>query len=90
MAVLFFLSPPLALSVADDLGAFWFGPRFESLGGSDVESLIERDFIAYDINYLERKAEFGQLLHDLARRLTAEQMAGNDMATAWAMPRTSG
>ncbi len=79
-AVVIGLSPPLALSVADDLGAFSFGPRFESLGGSDVESLIERDFFAYDINYLERKAEFGQLLHDLARRLAAEQMAGNDMA----------
>ncbi len=42
-----------------------------SLGGSDVETIIERDFIAYDANYLGRKTEFGQPLHDLARRLAA-------------------
>jgi len=79
-AVVIFLSSPLALAVADDLGEFSFGARFESLGGSDVETLIERDFIAHDANYLERRTEFAQPLHDLARRLTAEQMAGNDMA----------
>lgn len=80
MAVVICLASPLASAVADDLGAFSFGARFRSLGGSDVETLIERDFIAYDANYLERKTEFGQPLHDLARRLTAKQMAGNDMA----------
>ena len=80
MAVVIGLSLPLASVGADDLGAFSFGARVGSLGGSDVESLIERDFIAYDANYLGRKTEFGQPLHDLARRLAAKQMAGNDMA----------
>ncbi len=79
-AAVIFLFSPLTLVVADDLGEFSVGARFKSLGGSDVETLIERDFIAYDANYLWRKTEFGQPLHELARRLAAKQMAGNDMA----------
>ena len=80
MAVAVLLVSPPASAVADDLGAVSFDARFASLGGSDVETLIEHDFIAYDANYLDRKTEFGQPLHELARRLAAKQMAGNDMA----------
>ena len=75
MAVVIWLGSPPATVVANDSGAFSFGARLGSLGGSDVETLIERDLIAYDANYLDRKTEFGQPLHGLARRLAAIQMA---------------
>jgi len=80
LTIVICLSSPIASAVAEDLGAFSFGARFGSLGSSNVETLIERNFIAHDANYLERRTEFGQSLHDLARRLAAKQVAGNDMA----------
>ncbi|MFB3111063.1 MAG: hypothetical protein ACE10G_03425, partial [Gemmatimonadales bacterium] len=54
-------------------------PSVETISGSELEALIERDFIAYDPNYLEQRRVFGERLHELASRLAEIQATGNPM-----------
>jgi hypothetical protein len=51
-----------------------------SVAGQEIERLITSDFIAYDPNYLQHKAVYGDRLHALARELAAIQATGNEIA----------
>ncbi len=63
-----------------DSSIFAYGDEARTARGAEIEALIERDFIAYDPDYLARRAEFGARLHALAARLAALQASGNEMA----------
>ena len=54
-------------------------PSVETVSGTELEALIERDFIAYDPDYLEHRRVYGERLHELASRLAENQATGNPM-----------
>ena len=52
-------------------------PSVETISGAELEALIERDFIAYDPDYLEHRRVYGERLHVLASRLAEIQATAN-------------
>ena len=69
-----------ARATQPETSIFAYGDEAPTARGAEIEALIERDFIAYDPDYLARKAEFGTRLHALAARLAALRASGNEMA----------
>ena len=69
-----------ARAAQPETSIFAYGDEAPTARGAEIEALIERNFIAYDPDYLARKAEFGARLHALAARLAALQASGNEMA----------
>lgn len=69
-----------ARATEPDTWIFAYGDEARTARGAEIEALIEQDFVAYDPDYLARKAEFGARLHALAARLAALQAGGNEMA----------
>ena len=74
--------PAAAAEEVEELEASPLAYRDEVLvaSGAEMESLIERDFIAFDPAYKERRKPAGERLHDLAGRLATIQATGNGMA----------
>jgi hypothetical protein len=74
--------PAAAAEEVEDLEASPLAYRDEVLvaSGIEMESLIERDFVAFDPAYEERRTLAGERLHALAGRLATIQATGNSMA----------
>ncbi len=49
-------------------------PSVVTITGVEFEALIERDFIAYDPNYLEHRRVYGERLHELVSRETLARL----------------
>jgi len=73
------VSVPDANSVRAQTSALDLAPSVETISGAELEALIERDFIAYDPDYLEHRRVYGARLHGLASRLAETQATGNPM-----------
>ncbi len=73
------VSVPDAVPARAQTSALELAPSVETISGSELEALIERDFIAYDPDYLEHRRVYGERLHELASRLAEIQATGNPM-----------